>query len=126
MNFTNRSSTSELYDLANKIGLKNLVIINKSEFPQYKNSNKNIIINLDSVGNGSHWTAVVPKKKLYFDSYNQLPPAIIPNDYKSITHNMELQTIDAEDCGQLSILFLKYVSIGKKREFFKLFNDVYK
>ena len=124
MNYINRSSSSYLLELAKLIGLNDLVVIPKSDFNKYK-KHENIIINLDSDGNGTHWCAINTKKKIYFDSYNQIPPKIIPKTYKSIKHNFELQTIDAEDCGQLSLLFLYYTSKGKTEDFYKLFKDVY-
>ena len=124
MNFIHRSSTSELADLAKKIGLTDLVIIKKSDFNKFK-KHENIILNLDDNGAGSHWIGCNTKKKIYFDSYNQLPPKIIPKNYKSIEHNFELQTIDAEDCGQLTVLALYYIKNGKGEDFYKLFKDVY-
>lgn len=125
MNFINRSSATELYDLAKKIGLENLIIIRKKEFNGVKDRYENIIINLDDTGAGSHWVAVNTKKKIYFDSYNQVAPRVISNEYKRLTHNFELQAIDAEMCGQLSILSLYYASKKKSKDFYKLFKDVY-
>jgi hypothetical protein len=124
MDFTHRTSTADLYDLADKIGLKNLIITSKSGFAQAERQYESIVMNLnDTVG--SHWTAVNTKKKLYFDSYNQPPPECIPRSYKSANHDFEVQSIDAQDCGQLSVLFLYYCKYKSVREFYRLFKDVY-
>lgn len=124
MNFIHRSSTSDLANLAKKIGLTDLVIIKKSDFNKFK-KHENIIINLDDNGAGSHWCSINTKKKIYFDSYGQVAPSIIPKSYKRSTHNFELQTIDAEDCGQLCVLWLYYMKNGTNKDFYKLFGDVY-
>jgi hypothetical protein len=129
-NLINRSSTNELYNLANKLGLENLIIIRKNKFNRYKNDYENIIINLDDINNGSHWVAVNTKKKIYFDSYNQKMPNIIPKDYKQANSQFEIQSLSSEMCGQLSVLFLYFLQKIKNsdkaiKEFYKLFKDVY-
>jgi len=130
MNLINRSSTSDLYDLAKKVGLKDLIVIRKKDFHNYKNSYENIIINLDDVANGSHWCAVNTKHKIYFDSYNQPPPNVIPKDYKQANSQFEIQSLDSQFCGQISILFLYYLQKNKNpdkgiKEFYSKFKDVY-
>ena len=129
-NLINRSSTNELYNLANKLGLENLIIIRKNKFNRYKNDYENIIINLDDINNGSHWVVVNTKKKIYFDSYNQKMPNIIPKDYKQANSQFEIQSLSSEMCGQLSVLFLYFLQKIKNsdkaiKEFYKLFKDVY-
>jgi hypothetical protein len=129
-NLINRSSTNELYNLANKLGLENLIIIRKNKFNRYKNDYENIIINLDDINNGSHWVAVNTKKKIYFDSYNQKMPNIIPKDYKQANSQFEIQSLSSEMCGQLCVLFLYYLQKYTNpdqaiKDFYKLFKDVY-
>jgi len=129
-NLINRSSTNELYNLANKLELENLIIIRKNKFNRYKNDYENIIINLDDINNGSHWVAINTKKKIYFDSYNQKMPNIIPKDYKQANSQFEIQSLSSEMCGQLCVLFLYFLQKIKNsdkaiKEFYKLFKDVY-
>lgn len=128
MNIINRSSTEDLYKLADSIGLKDLIIIRKNKFNDV--NNENVIMNLDDVNNGSHWTYANKKKKIYFDSYNQVPPNIIPKDYKQANSQFEIQSIHSEMCGQLCILFAYYLQKNKNpdkgiREFYSKFKDVY-
>lgn len=66
MNLINRSSTNDLYTLAEKINLNSFIIIRKKDFNKYKDNYENIIINLDDNNKGSHWVAVNTKKKNIF------------------------------------------------------------
>ena len=138
-NLINRSSTNELYALANKLGLKNVIIIRKNKFNDYQKDYENIIMNLDDINNGSHWICVNTKHKIYFDSYNQPMPNIIPKDYKQANSQFEIQSLNSEMCGQLCVLFLYYLqknTHGKPngrrqnpdksiKEFYSKFKDVY-
>lgn len=129
-NLINRSSTNELYALANKLGLKNVIIIRKNKFNDYQKDYENIIMNLDDINNGSHWICVNTKHKIYFDSYNQPMPNIIPKDYKQANSQFELQSLRSEFCGQICILFLYYLQKNKNpdksiKEFYSKFKDVY-
>lgn len=131
MNLINRSSAKQLYDLANKLKLKDLIIIRKHQFNNYKNDYENIIINLDSHNNGTHWVYCNTKKKIFFDSYNELMPNIIPKDYKQANSKFEIQSLNSEMCGQLSVLFAYYLQKYKNtekaiNEFYSKFKDVYK
>uniref|UniRef100_A0A6C0H0X5 Ubiquitin-like protease family profile domain-containing protein n=1 Tax=viral metagenome TaxID=1070528 RepID=A0A6C0H0X5_9ZZZZ len=129
-NLINRSSTNELYNLANQLGLNDLIIIRKNKFNDYKNNYENIIMNLDDKNNGSHWICANTKYKIYFDSYNQPPPNIIPKNYKQANSHFEIQSLRSEMCGQLCVLFLKFLQKKNNpndgiKEFYKLFKDVY-
>lgn len=129
-NLINRSSTNELYALANKLGLKNVIIIRKNKFNDYQKDYENIIMNLDDINNGSHWICVNTKHKIYFDSYNQLMPNIIPKDYKQANSQFEIQSLNSEFCGQICVLFLYYLQKNKNpnksiKEFYSKFKDVY-
>ncbi len=130
-NYISRSSINDLYNLAKKIKLKDLIIIRKNKFPDYQNNYENIIMNLDDINNGSHWVYCNTKKKIYFDSYNQVPPNIIPKDYKQANSQFEIQSLHSEMCGQLCILFAYYLQENKNtdeaiKKFYNLFRDVYK
>lgn len=124
MNYNNKSSPEDLYKIADKIGLSNLLIIRKKDLKKAlkDKNNVNIIINLDDVNNGSHWCALNTKKKMYFDSYNMEPPNIIKN-YKSYTKNFQIQSILSDFCGQVCCLFLYYCERNKIDEFYSLFRD---
>jgi hypothetical protein len=124
INFNNRSSTLDLYNIAKSIGIKNLKIIRKKDLRKYIHRYENIILNLDDNGAGTHWVALNTSKKLYFDSYNQAPPSIIPSDYK-FNKNFEIQAIDDEFCGQLCLIWIWYINNQSEKAFYKLFKDVY-
>jgi hypothetical protein len=131
-NLINRSSTSDLYNLASKLELKDLIIIRKNKFNDYKKDYENIIINLDDINNGSHWTYCNTKHKIYFDSYNQPMPNIIlkEGDYKQANSQFEIQSLNSEFCGQLCVLFAYYLQKNKNpdnaiKEFYSKFKDVY-
>lgn len=126
-NYIHRTSTSELYDLLKKLNVPNVYICRKGELKNVlKNKKiKNIIINLDDIGNGTHWTALNTTKKLYFDSYAQSPAIEIPKKYKLASTNKEIESISAEDCGQLCALWLYYINYKSNSDYYKLFKDCY-
>lgn len=130
MNTINRSSTNELYVLANKMGLIDLIIIRKKDLKKYFNGHENLILNLDDKSSGTHWVAINTKKKIYFDSYNLPPPNIIPKDFKQANSRFQIQSLNSQMCGQLCVLFLYYLQKNKNpdkgiKEFYNNFNDVY-
>ena len=128
MNLINRSSDYQLYDLCDKLGVKNQVVCAKDELKKYlKRPNiRNIIFNMSSTEIGSHWVAIDKKTKTYFDSYNELAPTVVPKDYKlSSLKKIQLQSIEAQDCGQLCCLFLYYSNFKTIKEFYALFTDCY-
>jgi len=127
MNLINRSSDYQLYDLCDKLGVKNQVLCAKDELKKYlKRPNiRNIIFNMSSTENGSHWVACDKKTKTYFDSYAQRPPSVVPKDYKCASIKKEIESIEAQDCGQLCCLFLYYSNFKTIKEFYDLFTDVY-
>lgn len=134
LNYIHRSSTTDLNNLAESIGLEKLIIIRKNDLLKYIDKFENIILNLDSVGGGSHWTSLNTKQKIYFDSYNQPKPQIVPRDYKQANSKFELQSINgrsSEMCGQLSVLVLYYLQKYNNpnialTKFYEKFKDVYK
>lgn len=122
MNLINRSSTLDLYNLAEKLGIKDLIIISKNDFSKVKKKNRFVIMNL---GNSTHWVAVDTKYHKYFDTYAISPPNIIKN-YKQYTHNFQIQSLDSSMCGQLCLLAIKFWQDNiKDSEFYNLFKDVY-
>jgi hypothetical protein len=127
MNYTARTSIIDLENILNKLGVKNYIICRKGELKNYLKNKKitNYIINLDDVDNGTHWVAMNTTKKLYFDSYAQEKPLEIPKDYKLASTNKELQSIEAEICGQLCCLWLYYVNHKSNNDYYELFKDVY-
>ena len=125
INFIHRSSVSDLYSLAEKINLKNLIIIRKKDLNKYINNFENIIINL---GPSTHWCALNTKKKRYFDTYGQPPPLNVPDDYSYKT-GFEIQNINgvsSEMCGQACCLWLHYINNSTEKAFYKEFKDVFK
>jgi hypothetical protein len=124
MNLINRSSDYELLDLGNKLGLQNLIVCSKSDLPKYLSNKKikNIIFNM---GNSTHWVALYKPKKLYFDSYAQPMPSVVPKNYKRSSTNKEIESIDGNNCGQLACLYLYYVNYKTQDEYYKLFKDLY-
>ena len=129
MEFTKISSLSDLKNYADKMGIKSLVIcrLNESKKHMLDPTVKNLIINLDNVGSGTHWVAVNKEKKLYFDSYaEKIPETLRLFDLKRSSAVKELQTInDSENCGWLCLLFLYYSNYKSNDDFYRLFRDVY-
>ena len=127
MNFNQRTSTLDLYKICNDLGVKNVKIIRKYDLKKTieQKKFKNIIINLDDFGGGTHWVACNTDKKLYFDSYAQLPPFGVPSSYKRSSTKKELQDVEGENCGALCCLWLYYINFKSNDEFYKLFKDVY-
>lgn len=126
LNYINRSSTTDLYNLAESIGLKNLIIIRKSELPLYIDKYENIILNL---GDSTHWCVLNTKKKRYFDTYGQPPPLIVPKDYTYSKKKFEIQAIDGASstmCGQACCVWLWYINNKSETAFYKEFKDIYK
>ena len=85
----------------------------KDNVPILKN-NQSTIINLqDSTQSGSHWVSYkkISNKIFYFDSYGvAFIPDIIKNQYsnhKFICNIYRIQSIDSNQCGRFSILFVK-------------------
>lgn len=128
MNLINRSSASDLYNLCDALGVKNIVVCSKDELRKYLKNKKvnNIIFNMANDQVGSHWVAINKAHKIYFDSYAQNYPSVVPRDYKLASSKKELQSISAQDCGQLCCLFLYYINFKTKDQYYKLFDDVYK
>ena len=124
MNYLNRTSSQELYELCHNLNIDNVYICKKEELPSIlKNKKiKNVIIN---IGNSTHWVALNTTKKLYYDSYAQPPPIEVPKNYKVASSIKEVQSISATDCGQLCCLWLYYVNFKSNNSYYELFKDVY-
>lgn len=127
MNFTKRTSTTQLYSLAKKLKLNGFHICRPSGLKSaLKNDSiKSIVMNLDDYGTGTHWIAIHKPSKTYFDSYAQASPSVVPRDYKRSSTTKELQSIDSEMCGGLSVLWLHYKQYRSNSEFYDMFSDVY-
>jgi hypothetical protein len=121
-----RTSDKDLYKLCDSLNIKNVIVCRKRELKKYLKNKKinNFIINLDDVGNGSHWVAYYRPKNLYMDSYSQAQPLILKNAKRSSAIK-ELQSIDATDCGGLCCLWLYYVNFKSNKEYYSKFRDVY-
>jgi hypothetical protein len=125
--FTKTTSTRDLYSLLHKLNVKNVIVCRKGEVKKYLKNKmiKNYVINLDDIGNGSHWVALNTTKKIYFDSYAEEKPLSIPKDYKRASTNKELQTLESTDCGGLCCLWLYYINNKSNDDYYSLFKDVY-
>ena len=128
MNLINRSSASDLYNLCDALGVKNIVVCSKDELRKYLKNKKvnNIIFNMANDQVGSHWVAICKNHKIYFDSYMQKPPSVVPKDYRLSGSKKELQSMSAQDCGQLCSLWLYYINFKSNKDYLDLFEDVYK
>ena len=127
-NYTKRTSTSDLYKLCKELGLTNVHVCRQSDLKQTLSNKRirNIIINLDDYGGGSHWVAINTPKKMYFDSYAQYPPLSVPKVYKMASQKKEIQSIEATDCGALCALWLYYINYKSNPDYYQLFRDCYK
>ena len=127
MDYTKRTSVTDLLLIARVLKVNNFAVCRLDELPRVLNQKKidNIVINLDSYGSGSHWVALNRTKKLYFDSYAQPAPSIVPRNYKLASQTKEVQSIAATDCGALCVLWLHYVNYKSNEDYYKLFSDVY-
>ena len=127
MDYTKRTSVAELGHIARILKVINFAVCRLIELPRLlQNKNiYNIVINLDSVGSGSHWVALCKNKKLYFDSYAQPAPYVVPRNYKLASQSKEVQSIAATDCGALCLLWLHYVNYKSNAEYYSHFKDVY-
>jgi len=126
MNFNHRTSTLDLYKICNDLGINNVKIIRKNQLKKTIPYYKNIIINLDDFGNGSHWVCYSRTHNMYFDSYAQKAPLGIPKNAKMASQKKELQSIEGKNCGPLCCLWLYYINNKSNDEYYKLFKDVYK
>jgi hypothetical protein len=125
--FTKTTSTQDLYSLLHKLKVKNVIICRKGEVKKYLKNKmiKNYVINLDDIGNGSHWVSYSRTHNMYFDSYMQSPPTSIPKNAKMSSQKKQLQSLEATDCGGLCCLWLYYINNKSNAEYLKLFTDVY-
>ena len=125
--FTQRTSVADLNHIAKILKVNNFTVCRLDELPRVLNQKNidNIVINLDSIGSGSHWVSINRTKKLYFDSYAQPAPNGVPKNYKLASQSKEVQSIAATDCGSLCLLWLHYVNYKSNAEYYKLFKDVY-
>lgn len=133
LNIINRSSVNDLNNLLKSLNVKNYMVCRAGELKnKMKNKKiKNYILNLDNVGGGTHWVYYSPHHNIYFDSFAQQPPTTIPKkNNKGATVKLastikEIESIEAQDCGQLCALFAYYINYKSRDEFYKLFKDVY-
>lgn len=116
-----RTTDKDLYNLLNKLKIKNFVIISRDQLKQALNNKNidNIILNLTS---STHWVAINKKHKYYFDSFGQKPI----QELKNYNYNKKpIQDIENSYCGQISALFLYYINHDKLENFYKLFHERY-
>lgn len=127
MDYTKRTSIGDLYNLCNQLGLSNVFVGRMNEVTKAL-ANKHIqfiIFNLDDYGPGSHWVAISKPDKMYFDSYAQPAPTIVPSSYKIASQKKEIQSISSTDCGALCALWLYYMKNKSNEEYYQRFKDVY-
>lgn len=125
----NRTSDSDLMKLAKDLNIKNFIVCSKSMLKKYLTNPKikNIIFNMsNSDTNGTHWVALNKNKKLYYDSYAQPAPVIVPKNYKLASQNKEIQSLDSSMCGSLCLLWIYYTNYKSNDEYYNLFKDCYK
>lgn len=104
------TSTSELQDMAKKLGL-GVEICSKKTIPASKA--KNFIINLDDK-EGSHWCGlkIKPNKVVYFDPFGMIPPSevqrfMLKTKKEPLYTTDVIQDLDSHACGQFCLMFLK-------------------
>ena len=127
IDYTQRTSVADLNNIARVLKVNNFAVCRLNELSRVLNDKKidNIVINLDSIGSGSHWVSICKSKKMYFDSYAQPAPYVVPRNYKLASQSKEVQSIAATDCGSLCLLWLHYVNYKSNADYYKLFRDCY-
>jgi hypothetical protein len=129
--YTARTSATDLHHICLDLGFP-VSVIRKHQLPvaiAAFNSGRgpgNVIFNLDDYGPGSHWVAISIPHKIYFDSYAQVPPMVVPRGYRLASQKKEIQSIESTDCGGLCCLWLYYINRRNGNEkYYHLFKDVY-
>lgn len=125
--YTKRTSIGDLYNLCDQLGLSNVFVGRANEVAKaLANRHIQIIIfNLDDYGPGSHWVSISKPDKMYFDSYAQPAPTVVPSSYKVASLSKEIQSISATDCGALCALWLYYMKNESNEAYYQRFKDVY-
>lgn len=113
------TTSSDLYDIAGKMGLKNFKVFSKQDLPK-KLTAGNYIINIDNGPSGTHWVSLHSSPKqgtVYFDSFGmEIDPQILAF-VKSIKRNaksieLDAQDIEATSCGYWGLFFLYQMQNG--------------
>jgi hypothetical protein len=100
----------------------------RDNLPKDIKAGQSIIINLDdSVGNGTHWTALYrDKEKLnYFDSFGMPAPQELIDMYSSrvkiVSNTHQFQPMRNTNCGAYAVYFIREMSKGTS-----VFDTLYK
>ena len=134
--FFEKLNNKDLYPISNfKINeiLKNnnnyIGTFSKDNVPILKNNESSIVNLADSFNKSTHWIAMkfIDNKLFYFDSYG-IPfiPDIIKKQYKKIITNIyRIQSLNSNECGKFTILFIK-VNIQNKSDYIKFLLQFHK
>ena len=113
------TSDSELIKMTEDLGIKNFRgCFMRDTLPSVCMKNECGILNFQSSedGNGSHWTAWFKKgeSKIFFDSFGTNPPEeLVKYLGKGIlSSTFQIQKINSDICGELSVLVLFLLDNG--------------
>ena len=118
------TTPDDLRKIAEMLGFKIDYIGFGYNFPLIKDSSKLCILNIGNrmIG-GTHWVAVNNETREYFDPLGVMPDYdYIPKEYTNNDH-LPVQDWRYGGCGQYCVLWLYYSNLGKREEFFKLFQE---
>lgn len=110
-------SNTDLVELAEMMGL-NITAISKDKLKYLKNIGDGVVLNLDSIGGGTHWVAlsILGKDACYFDSFGQEPPMSVIRYCRGKTliyNEFIIQNLNQEACGYYCLAFLHFMYSNK-------------
>ena len=121
-------SNFEIEEIAEHYGFALNTIVMKDELKTLSPKDGNYIVNLESssMGDGTHWMALVlrGKKSFYLDPFGVLPPTEIIDFCRRIHKShlayseFEIQNIKAETCGWFSCGLLIYLHDNPRKDLY--------
>src|SRR5437773_8242978 len=117
------TTDNDLNKMVNNLNIKNFRgCFMRDTLPDSPLNNECGIINFQSTvdGNGSHWSAYFKKGtvKIFFDSFGTSPPTELVKYLgpRILSSTFQIQQINSDICGELSLLVLYLLDRGHKFE----------
>ena len=113
------------YDLQNyckELKINLVAIVSKNQLYELKPKIGCYIVNLDSVGNGTHWVCLIlfEKISIYFDPFGIIPPTNVIRFCKRFGKRLiystdQLQHINSIYCGWFCLFAMYYLTKSKSK-----------